>query len=92
VNVPYPASSPDETEETIVLKIEEAIQQVGGIKHVNSTAGSSGGSVFIEVNEDEDPRRVMDDVKIRVDAIPNFPALAEKPIIQLDDSFTVSSP
>jgi multidrug efflux pump subunit AcrB len=87
VNVPYPASSPDETEETIVLKIEEAIQQVGGIKHVNSTAGSSGGTVFIEVNEDEDPRRVMEDVKIRVDAIPNFPALAEKPVIQLDDSF-----
>lgn len=87
VNVPYPASSPEETEETIVLKIEEAIQQVGGIKHINSTAGSSGGSVFIEVNEGEDPRRVMDDVKIRVDAIPNFPALAEKPVIQLDDSF-----
>jgi multidrug efflux pump subunit AcrB len=87
VNVPYPASSPEETEETIVLKIEEAIQQVGGIKHVNSTAGSSGGSVFIEVNEDDDPRRVMEDVKIRVDAISNFPALAEKPIIQLDDSF-----
>lgn len=87
VNVPYPASSPEETEETIVLKIEEAIQQVGGIKHVNSTAGSGGGSVFIEVNEGEDPRRVMDDVKIRVDAIPNFPILAEKPVIQLDDSF-----
>ncbi|GEP42724.1 efflux RND transporter permease subunit [Brevifollis gellanilyticus] len=87
VNVPYPASSPEETEETIVLKIEEAIQQVGGIKHVNSTAGSSGGSVFIEVNEDDDPRRVMEDVKIRVDAIPNFPSLAEKPVIQLDDSF-----
>ena len=87
VNVPYPASSPDETEETIVLKIEEAIQQVGGIKHVNSTAGSSGGTVSIEVSEDEDPRRVMEDVKIRVDAIPNFPAMAEKPVIQLDDSF-----
>ena len=87
VNVPYPASSPDETEETIVLKIEEAIQQVGGIKHVNSTAGSSGGTVTIEVSEDEDPRRVMEDVKIRVDAIPNFPAMAEKPVIQLDDSF-----
>lgn len=87
VNVPYPASSPEETEETIVLKIEEAIQQIGGIKHVNSTAGSGGGTVFIEVNEDDDPRRVMEDVKIRVDAIPNFPALAEKPVIQLDDAF-----
>jgi len=87
VNVPYPASSPDETEETIVLKIEEALQPVGGIKHLNSTASSSGGTVFIEVNEEVDPREVMEDVKIRVDAIPNFPALAEKPIIQLDDSF-----
>jgi len=87
INVPYPASSPEETEETIVVKIEEAIQQVGGIKHVNSTAGSSGGSVFIEVEDGEDPRRVLEDVKIRVDAIPTFPALAEKPIIQLDDSF-----
>lgn len=87
INVPYPASSPDEVEETIVLKIEEAIQQVGGIKHVNSTASASGGSVFIEVQEGLDPRSVLDDVKIRVDAISNFPALAEKPVIQVDDSF-----
>ena len=87
VNVPYPASSPEETEETIVIKIEEAIQQVGGIKSVNSTAGSSGGTVTIEVEEGRDVREVMEDIKIRVDAIPNFPALAEKPVIQHDDSF-----
>lgn len=87
VTVPYPASSPEETEETIVLKIEEALQPVGGIKRIQSTAGSSGGTVTIEVNEGVDPREVMDDVKIRVDAIPNFPALAEKPVIQVDDSF-----
>jgi multidrug efflux pump subunit AcrB len=87
INVPYPASSPEEVEETIVLKIEEAIQQVGGIKHINSTAGSGGGSVFIEVQEGLDPRTVLEDVKIRVDAISNFPALAEKPVIQVDDSF-----
>ncbi len=87
INVPYPASAPEEVEETIVLKIEEAIQQVGGIKHVNSTASASGGMVRIEVQEGIDPRSVLDDVKIRVDAISNFPALAEKPVIQVDDSF-----
>lgn len=87
VNVPYPASSPEETEETIVLKIEEALQPVGGIKQILSTAGSSGGTVNIEVEEGVDPRQVMDDVKVRVDAIPNFPALAERPVIQIDDSF-----
>ncbi|MCB1209541.1 MAG: efflux RND transporter permease subunit, partial [Verrucomicrobiales bacterium] len=36
VNVPYPAATPDETEEMIVLKVEEAIQQVQGIKHILS--------------------------------------------------------
>lgn len=87
INVPYPASTPDEVEETIVLKIEEAIQQVGGIKHVNATAGASGGTVMVEVQEGIDPRTVLDDVKIRVDAISNMPAMAEKPVIQVDDSF-----
>ncbi|MBL9114302.1 MAG: efflux RND transporter permease subunit [Verrucomicrobiaceae bacterium] len=87
VQVPYPASIPEESEETIAIKIEEAIQQVGGIKHVNSTASSSGASVSIEVEEGQDVRRVMEDVKICVDAIPNFPALSEKPRIQMDDAF-----
>ncbi len=87
INVPYPASTPDEVEETIVLKVEEAIQQVGGIKHVLSNAGASGGTLTVEVQEGLDPRTVLEDLKIRIDAISNLPALAEKPVIQLDDSF-----
>lgn len=87
ITVPYPASAPEEVEESIVLKIEEAIQQVGSIKQVNSTASSNGGTVLVEVEEGKDPRLVLDDIKIRVDAIPNLPELAERPTIQLDDSF-----
>ena len=87
VVVPYPASTPEETEETIVLKIEEAIQQVNGIKHVRSNASSGSGGVFVECEDNADPRRVMEDITVRVDAITTFPALAEKPIIQQDDFF-----
>lgn len=87
ITVPYPGSAPEEVEESIVLKIEEAIQQVANIKHINSTAGSSGGSVFVEVEDGKDPREVLDDIKIRVDAIPNLPDLAERPTIQLEDNF-----
>ena len=43
VTVPYPGATPDETEELIVVKVEEAIEQVQGIEHIYSTAGSSGG-------------------------------------------------
>ena len=49
ISVPYPASAPEEVEEMIVLKIEEAIQQVAGIKHINSSATSSGAAVMVEV-------------------------------------------
>lgn len=87
VSVPYPGSTPEEVEEMIVLKIEEAIQQVQGIKHINSTASSSGANISIEVEEGSDPRQVLEDVKIRVDAVPQFPEEAEKPVVQLDDWF-----
>lgn len=85
ISVPYPASAPEEVEEMIVLKIEEAIQQVSGIKHINSTASSSGATVMVEVEEGLDPRQVLEDIKIRVDAIPQFPEDAEKPVIQISD-------
>lgn len=73
VNVPYPAATPDETEEMIVLKVEEAIQQVQGIEHIYSTASSSGGTVNVEVNDEFNPRVVLDDVKNKVDSISTFP-------------------
>ena len=78
ISVPYPASAPEEVEEMIVMKIEEAIQQVQGIKHIYSTAGSNGGTVTVECEPDRPPREVLDDLKIRLDAIPNMPELAEK--------------
>ncbi|MFO1440062.1 MAG: efflux RND transporter permease subunit [Verrucomicrobiaceae bacterium] len=85
INVPYPGATPEEVEETIVLRIEEAIQQVTGIKRIVSTASSSGGMVMIEINDAKQARDILDELKIRVDAIPNFPTLAERPIIQQDD-------
>ncbi|MDZ4289820.1 MAG: efflux RND transporter permease subunit [Prosthecobacter sp.] len=87
INVPYPASAPEEVEEMIVMKIEEAIQQVAGIKHIYSTAGSGGGSLFIECEEHRNPREVLDEIKILLDAVPNMPDLAEKPTIQIADDF-----
>ena len=87
VTVPYPGGTPEETEESIVLRLEEAIQPVGGIEQIIATARSSSGSMMVEVHEDRDPRQVMEDIKLRVDAIPNLPELAEKPIIEVADRY-----
>jgi multidrug efflux pump subunit AcrB len=87
INVPYPAATPEETEEMIVQKVEDAIQQVQGVAHVFSTAGSSGGTVTVEVAPGNSVREVLADVKNRVDAIATLPREAENPVVQADTGF-----
>lgn len=81
VQVIYPGASPEEIEESICVPIEEEIQGVEGIKELSSTSVEGSGSVRVEILPGEDVRRVLDDVKTRVDAIDTFPDEAEKPVI-----------
>jgi multidrug efflux pump subunit AcrB len=81
VRVPYLGAAPQEVEEGVVLKIEQAIQDLQGIKRIRSSAREGFGDVTIEVDPDADLTQVLSDVKTRVDAISTFPALTEKPVI-----------
>ncbi|NNF51422.1 MAG: efflux RND transporter permease subunit [Gammaproteobacteria bacterium] len=81
VQVPYPGAAPQEVEEGVVVKVEEAIQDVDGILQINSTASEGIGVISAEVRTGESLDDVLADIKTRVDAIATFPGLAEKPII-----------
>jgi len=81
VRVPYLGAAPQEVEEGVILKIEDAIQDLVGIKKIRSRASEGSGNVTIEVFPDTDVNQLLADVKTRIDAISTFPALTEKPII-----------
>jgi multidrug efflux pump subunit AcrB len=81
VTVPFLGATPLDVEEGVVIKIEEAIQDIEGIEEIVSTARRGSGTVRIEVDADYDVTEVMDEVKNRVDAISTFPDNTEKPII-----------
>lgn len=81
VRVPYLGAAPQEVEEGVIIKIEEAIENLEGIKKVTSTATEGSARVTIEVEDEYDPQIVLDEVKVQVDAIPTFPANTEKPVI-----------
>ena len=83
VSVPYRGSTPAEVEESIVVKIEESIQDIQGIKKITSTAAEGAGSVNIEVDKGYDSRELLDDIKNRVDSINSFPVETEKPVFNL---------
>jgi len=83
VQVLYPGASPEEIEEGIVLKIEEKVKSVQGIKRIISSAQEGLGRVLLELKEDvDDVQKVVDDVKTLVDTIDTFPEDAETPLIQ----------
>ncbi len=81
IAVPYPGATPDEIEESIIVKIEEQIEGVEGIKRIRSTASEGRGSVVAELNLGEDVSRALDDIKAQIDRIQTFPAGAERPEI-----------
>ncbi len=81
ISMPYPGAAPEEVEQGIVLKIEEAINDLDGIKRISSDALESQARIFIRPTDGYDFNLLLDDVKNRVNAIQHFPEEAEEPII-----------
>ncbi|GHC02502.1 efflux RND transporter permease subunit [Cerasicoccus arenae] len=82
VRVPFRGAAPEEVERQIVSLIEEKVQDLDGIKELNATAIEGFGTVTVLVEKGYDVRKLLDDIKSRVDSIDSFPPDAERPIIQ----------
>ena len=82
VTVPYLGAAPEEVEQGVCLRVEEAVQDLEGVDTVRSTAAEGVGTVVVELESGADTREVLDEVKSRIDAITTFPEETEKPIIQ----------
>ncbi|MBK1699532.1 efflux RND transporter permease subunit [Thiococcus pfennigii] len=82
VSVTYDSGSAKQSEEGIAIKIEDQLEGLTGIKTVTSTSTGRGATVTIEKQSDYDLDALLRDVKAKVDAITNFPADADKPVIE----------
>ena len=80
--VSYPGAAPQEVEEGITLKVEQALQSVQGLDRIitHSYRGYSAG--YFRVNQAYDPQIVLDEVKAQIDTIPSFPEGMERPTVE----------
>jgi multidrug efflux pump subunit AcrB len=83
VSVSLRGGAPEDVEQGVTVRIEEAVQDLEGIKEISSRSSESSSQVTIEVDSGYDAREILADIKSRVDAINTFPADAEKPVIAL---------
>ena len=83
MSVLYLGAAPEEVEQGVCVRIEEELEGVEGVKEIRSAANEGICTVSVELFEDTDKSKALDDVKNRVDAIDTLPTETEKPVINL---------
>ena len=81
VSAVYRGASPQEIEQSIIIKMEEALKDITEIKESTSRVRRGSGSISLEIDPGKDLSEVLDKVKARIDSIANFPADMEPPNI-----------
>ncbi len=83
VDISYPGTSPEEIEESLILKIENNLRGIGGVERTTSESRENRGVVTVEVLDAYDVDEVYDDVKNAVDRISPYPSGAEQPVVKI---------
>ena len=79
----FPGASPETVERELSKRIEEAVNQVAGVKHVFSTSRESVSTVVVEFRLEEKVNDAAQEVRAKVATIRgNLPTGIEEPIIQ----------
>ncbi len=81
IQVVYPGASPQEMEEGVTLKIEEAIHNIAGIDEIISTSSENLASITVVTLKGYDIDEIYTEIKNSVDGISSFPQSAERPVI-----------
>jgi len=81
INVVYPGASPEEVEDGVTSKIEEAIDGTDGVGRIVSVSGEGLATITAELSDDADPDKALDDIKQSIDSLTTLPVDAERPMI-----------
>lgn len=89
ISMAYPGATPEEIEESIVVKIEDQVSGLDDVKAVKSLAAPGMASVRVQMDSGTDMNRAVDDMESAVNRIQSFPAGAERPSFrEMDNRFS----
>lgn len=80
ISVSYLGAAPTEVENSVCIRIEEAIEGTEGLDRITSVASEGACSVTAELVVGVDKTKVSNDIKSKVDAIDSFPVETEQAI------------
>ncbi|WP_413285256.1 efflux RND transporter permease subunit [Vibrio sp. MA40-2] len=80
--VVYPGASPQEVEESLCIRMEDAVDGLANIEETRCEAVEGSARLVIKLNEKADIGRMLMDVQTQIDSINDFPAEIESPVVQ----------
>ncbi len=82
----YPGASPETVEREVSKKIEEAVNPIAGVKHVNSISREGLSSVVVEFNLEVKVNDVSQEARAKINAVRReLPEGMKEPVIQKFD-------
>lgn len=73
IDASWIAASPEDMERQVIVRIEEAISSIDGVKRIRSQANEGFGWVYLAADPSKDINVLLDEVKTQVDSISGLP-------------------
>ncbi|WP_428387889.1 efflux RND transporter permease subunit [Mucisphaera sp.] len=78
VSLPYPGATPEEVEETLAIKVEDALVELDEVDELRTTLSEGGGSIIVVFREGIDVDEAVDEVERTIDSLQDLPEEAEE--------------
>ena len=90
ISIVYPGASPEEVEESMARKIEDAVADLDGVKRITSIIAEGGGGINVEFNDGRDIQDALDDTRVAIDGLEDLPDEADRiRVTELQPNFPV---
>lgn len=81
ISVEYPGATPEEAEESVCLRVEEAIEGTPDIDRITALAVEGACVVTVELITGGDSELALSEIDNRVQGIDTFPEQTERPVV-----------
>ncbi len=81
-SVVFPGATPQEVEESLCMRMEDAVDGLSNIEETRCRATEGLGRLTLKLDEKADLGRMLIDVQTQINAINDFPAEIERPVVE----------
>ncbi len=82
ISVVYPNATAEQVDELVTQKLVAALEGIDGVRSVSSQSANGVAAVSVRRRGGKELQEILDQVRIRVDGITDFPEDARRPVIE----------